>query len=63
MKSFDIYETESLQKGGEAAGQYLDSIGTTDLAELDQAAFLCFFAKFLGGYEDNMKRVFGEMVS
>jgi len=61
-KQFDIYETAALQAGGEAAGAYLDSINTTDLAELDQAAFLCFFAKFMGGYEDKMKSVFEGMV-
>lgn len=57
-KQFDIYETESMLKGGEAAGQYLDSIGQTDLAALNQEQFLLFFAKFMGGYEDHMRKVF-----
>lgn len=57
-KQFDIYETQSLQAGGEAAGAYMDSIGQTDLAELNQEQFLLFFAKFMGGYEDSMRKVF-----
>jgi hypothetical protein len=61
-KQFDIYETASLQAGGEAAGAYLDTLGFTDLAELNPSTFLCFFAKFMGGYEDNMKKVFEELV-
>lgn len=62
-KQFDIYETASLQAGGEAAGAYLDSIGITDLAELDQTQFLAFFAKFMVGYENSMKKVFEGMVT
>jgi hypothetical protein len=61
-KQFDIYETESLQAGGEVAGAFLDTIGQTDLAELNQEQFLHFFAKFMGGYEDNMKKTFEGMV-
>jgi hypothetical protein len=60
-KQFDIYETHAMQKGGEAAGAYLDSIGQTDLAELNQFQFVGFFAKFMGGYEDAMKTAFEEM--
>lgn len=61
-KQFDIYETAAMQAGGEKAGQFLDSINQTDLAELDQAQFLHFFAKFLSGYEDAMKNAFERMV-
>lgn len=61
-KQFDIYETDSMMKGGQAAGQFLDTIGITDLAELNEQQFLHFFAKFLGGYEDAMKKSFEGMV-
>lgn len=61
-KQFDIYETDSLLKGGQEAGQFLDTIGQTDLAELNPDQFVHFFAKFLSGYEDNMKKVFEGMV-
>lgn len=54
-KQFDIYETDSLQEGANAAGQYLDSINKTDLAELNPDQFKLFFAKFLGGYETAMR--------
>jgi hypothetical protein len=62
-KSFDIYETAALADGGTAAGQYLDSINQTDLAELDQNQFTLFFAKFLGGYEDSMKKAMEALAS
>jgi hypothetical protein len=57
-KSFDIYETQSLQAGGIVACQYLDSIGQTDMAELDANQWLLFFTKFSGGYEDSMRKIF-----
>lgn len=49
-------------KGGQAAGEFLDSIGETDLAKLNEQQFVFFFAKFLSGYEDAMKKVFEGMV-
>lgn len=61
MKSFDIYETAALMAGGQKAGEFLDTIGKTDLAELNQDQFVHFFAKFMGGYEDKMKKAFEEV--
>ena len=61
-KQFDIYETESMLAGGQSAGQFLDTIGVTDLAELNETQFVHFFAKFLGGYEDAMKKTFQSMI-
>lgn len=60
-KQFDIYETDSILKGGQKAGEFLDAIGKTDLAELNADQFTHFFAKFLSGYEDNMKKSFEEL--
>lgn len=54
-KLFDMYESDSIMEGGAKAGQYLDTIGVTDLAELTEDQFRAFFVKFLGGYEDAMK--------
>lgn len=62
-KRFDLYESDSMLKGGQVAGEFLDSIGVTDLASLDKKQFVFFFAKFLSGYEDAMKKVFEGMVS
>lgn len=61
-KTFDIYETASVQAGGVAACQYLDSIEQTDLAELTPDQWLRFFVKYAVAYEENMKTTFGEMV-
>lgn len=60
-KTFDIYETSALMAGGSSAGQYLDELGCTDLAELDQPKFILFFAKFLGGYEDSMRKAMDDL--
>lgn len=60
-KTFDMYETASVQAGGIAACQYLDSIGQTDMAELTEDQWLRFFVKYASTYEDNMKTVFGEL--
>lgn len=54
-KIFDMFESDSIMEGGAAAGQYLDELGTTDLAELDEHQFRAFFVKFLSKYEDAMK--------
>lgn len=62
-KTFDMYETDSMQRGGVAACQYLDSIGQTDLAELDADQWLKFFVKYAVAYEENMKTVFGELAA
>lgn len=60
-KQFDIYETEALQAGGVAACQYLDTLGTTDMAELSQEQWLLFFTKYAVGYASAMKTVFEGM--
>lgn len=54
-KTFDAFETESMLAGGAKAGQYLDSIGITDLARLSETQFIAFFAKFMTGYEVSMR--------
>ncbi len=54
-KLFDQYESDSIMEGGAKAGQYLDEIGVTDLAELDVDQFRAFFVNFMSGYEDAMK--------
>lgn len=60
-KIFDIYETSALRAGGVAACQYLDSIGKTDMAELDESEWLLFFTKYAGTYENKMKTAFEEL--
>lgn len=48
-------EEEGLAKGGEAGGEYLDSIGKTDLAVLTEAEWREFLCRVLGGYSDFMR--------
>jgi Family of unknown function (DUF6511) len=53
--TFDVYETDALLAGGAAAGQYLDSINQTDLAELTKDQFMLFFATYAKEYEAAMR--------
>lgn len=55
---FDRYESDSIMEGGAAAGQYLDELGQTDLAELDTDQFRTFFVRFMTGYEKSMRGAF-----
>lgn len=36
-------------KGGEAAGQYLDKLGKTDLAQLSRDQWITFLSRVVGG--------------
>jgi hypothetical protein len=38
----------AILKGGEVGGQYLDSIGKTDLADLNRAQWTLFLKKVVG---------------
>ena len=42
-------DAKAVLKGGEVAGQYLDSIGKTDLASLTPDEWLAFCTKLVGG--------------
>jgi hypothetical protein len=41
-KNLDLYEQEALRDAGDAAGSYLDQIGKTDLATLDEVEWVAF---------------------
>ena len=42
-------DAKAVLRGGEVAGQYLDSIGKTDLASLNAAQWEAFCTKLVGG--------------
>lgn len=48
-------EVDALEHGGMAGGEYLDSIGKTDLAELTEEQWGEFLGKVLEGYSDHMR--------
>lgn len=48
-------ETESLQAGGAAGGEYLESIDKTDLAALSEIEWATFLEKVLDGYSESMR--------
>lgn len=56
-KQLDDYERRALEDGGNAGGEYLDEIGKTDLASLDEAEWSTFLGKVLTGYADSMREI------
>lgn len=65
LRSIDLddVETMALMEAGEAAGEWLDSIGTTDLTKLSQAQWLEFLARVIGGFEHAMRRIVADHVA
>lgn len=51
------YEGRALEDGGNAGGEYLDSINKTDLAELDPEEWRSFLGAVLKGYADSMREI------
>ncbi len=41
-REFDIYEKRALERAGEKAGEYLDTLGVTDLAKLHSEEWQTF---------------------
>jgi len=47
-------EAEALEAGGALGGEYLDSIGKTDLATLTGEQWTTFLTKIFAGYSEHM---------
>lgn len=56
----DPFEQVALEEAGNEAGAYLDSIGTTDLAALNEAEWLIFRKTLLEGFGTSMRRQIDE---
>lgn len=56
-KTLDDFERRALEDGGNAGGEYLDSIGKTDLADLDEFEWGEFLRRVLVGYADGMREI------
>lgn len=56
-KQLDDYESSALEDGGNAGGEYLDSLGKTDLAELDPEEWRTFLGCVLKGYAESMREI------
>lgn len=57
MRQLDFNRLDELatQEGGNEAGQYLDAIGKTDLAQLTEQQWQEFCRKMVGGYRLALK--------
>lgn len=52
----DLYEQKALTDAGNAGGQYLDSIGTTDLASLTELEYVTFGRTFLDTFGKSLAK-------
>lgn len=55
MIEFTQTEEAAIEVGGQAAGQYLDKVGKTDLADLTKQEWFDFLCAFLAGYSEHMR--------
>ena len=58
---YDRYEQIALQEAGAVAGEYLDSIGKTDLATLDEAEWIIFLRKVIDTFGDDLAKRVAEL--
>ena len=64
MQEPNSYEVEGLYAGSAKGGEYLESIGKTDLAMLSEAEWMCFIESVVRGYEHKTMQLYspnGEM--
>jgi hypothetical protein len=54
-KKLDNFEQKALRAAGDQAGAYLDSIGKTDLATLDEVQWVAFLRKVVDGFGDALE--------
>ena len=54
-RRLDDFEEQALSDGGDAGGAYLDEIGKSDLADLDEFEWKTFLSRVLVGYSDSMR--------
>jgi hypothetical protein len=50
-------EIAAMQAGGAQGGEYLESIGKTDLAALDQGEYQTFVEAVISGYCDHLREL------
>lgn len=55
QKDLDAYEMNAAADAGDGAGEYLDSIGKTDLAVLSQIEWAEFLKRIIVGFEKAMR--------
>lgn len=56
-RQLDEFEARALEDGGNAGGEYLDSIGKTDLATLTEEEWATFWRLGFVAYSDSMREI------
>lgn len=64
-QQLDAIEIKARNAGGDAAGQYLESVGHADtpLGDLPVEVWFAFLTHMLHGYEDEMRRLAAEQAA
>jgi hypothetical protein len=57
VTNWDHYELLAVERGGEAAGAYLDRIGKTDLATLTQEEWGFFLREVIAGFGTALRKI------
>lgn len=55
----DEHETAAIEAAGEFGGEYLESIGKTDLATMTVEEWLAFVEAIVTGYQDKLVALLG----
>lgn len=55
QKHFDEFERQALDHGGDKGGEFLDELGITDLAKLQEHEWREFLTKVMSGYSERMR--------
>ena len=58
--TYNAYEVKARSEASDAAGQYLDSIGETDLAKLPPEHWFVLWETFMNAYQRSMVRMLTE---
>lgn len=54
--ALDAYEQDALQEAGAAGGEYLDSLGKTDLGQLSEVEYVTFLRTVLDTFGDDLAK-------
>ena len=55
-----LNESEAVTVGGQQGGEYLESIGKSDLATLTESEWDCFLDEVVTGYCDHLRELAGK---
>lgn len=61
VRNFDPYEKTARREAGDKAGEFLDSIGKSDLAEMSEEEWLTFLTTVIHGFGESLRAQVAEL--